>query len=124
MPHPCHIIVEDNPAIIFASRNGGPEKILPTLKPFLHKFWQERDLLGESADTPECLVAQITVRFGFEICEDDFSNLKVGLNYDSRATYLYHISRDRQVTVWLAGPAYRQDPALGLGGCSPAPIDF
>ena len=118
MPHPCHIIVEGNPAIIFASRNGTPEKILPTLEPFLEKFWQERDTLGESASTPECLVAQITVRFGFEICEDDFSNLRVGVTYDPSAEYLYYISRDRRISTWVADAAYRKDPALGLKGCT------
>lgn len=117
MPHPCHIIVAGNPAMIYASRGGTPDKILPVLKPFLRKFWQERDASGEHADTPECLVAQITVRFGFEICEDDFSNLRVGVNYNPEAEYLYHITADREITVWVAEPAYRTNPTLGLKGC-------
>lgn len=117
MPHPCHIVVEGNPAIIYASRNGTPQKILPTLESFLQKFWQERDLLGEVADTPECLVAQITVRFGFEICEDDYSNLKVGINYDPTAEYLYHISSNRHLSVWMTDHAYRKNPSLGIKGC-------
>jgi hypothetical protein len=29
MPVPCHIIVEGNPAIVYASRKGAPEKMLP-----------------------------------------------------------------------------------------------
>lgn len=117
MPTPCHLIVEGNPAIVYASRNGAPEKLLPILEPFLETFWQERDIMGEFHDTPECLVAQIVVRFGFEICEDDFSNLKVGLNYDPTAQYLYFISTDRNVSVWTATEAYRQNPALGLKAC-------
>lgn len=119
MATPCHIIVEGNPAIIYASRGGLPEKVLPTLNRFLDKFWQERDVSGEYCDTPECLTAQIVVRFGFEICEDDFSNLKVGVNYDARAEYLYLISSDRQVGVWVPDAAYRNDPSLGLKGCRP-----
>jgi len=119
MPHSCHIIVAGNPAIIYASRGGTPDRILPVLERFLYKFWQERDLSGASADTPECLVAQIVVRFGFEICEDDFSNLKVGVTYNPKATYLYHIASDRTVSVWVADPAYHKDPSLGLKGCHP-----
>ncbi len=103
--------------MIYASRGGNPERILPILKPFLNKFWQERDLAGEDSDTPECLVAQITVRFGFEICEDDFSNLRVGVNYDPAAEYLYWISPQRDVSVWVAEAAYRQEPSLGVKGC-------
>jgi hypothetical protein len=117
MPYPCHIIVEDNPAIVYASRNGAPSKVLPILKPFLEKFWQERDISGETANTPTCLLAQIVVRFGFEICEDDFSNLRVGVNYDASAKYLYHISSKRKIEVWVATEQYRQDPSLGLGHC-------
>ena len=114
---PYHILVEGNPAIIYASRNGTPDRVLPTLNRFLEKFWQERDTSGEFSDTPECLVAQIIVRFGFEICEDDFSNLKVGVKYDPTAKYLYWISSDRQVAVWVPEMAYETNPDLGLKGC-------
>jgi hypothetical protein len=114
---PCHIVVEGNPAIIYASRNGAPEKVLPTLKQFLEKFWQERDTSGESSDTPECLVAQIIVRFGFEICEDDFSNLKVGIHYAPNAQYIYRVGSDRTLTVWKPEEAYAADPSVGLNGC-------
>lgn len=117
MPTSCHIIVEGNPAIIYASRNGLPEQVLPTLTRFLETFWQERDLSGEVADTPECLLAQIVVRFGFEICEDDFSHLKVGLNYYPDVAYLYLISADRQVQVWVPEAAYHENPQLGLQAC-------
>lgn len=117
MPVPCHIIVEGNPAIVYASRKGAPEKMLPILEPFLETFWQERDALGETHDTPECLVAQIVVRFGFEICEDDFSNLKVGLKYDPTAAFLYFVSAQREVSVWSAGDEYRANPDLGLQAC-------
>jgi hypothetical protein len=113
----CHIVVAGNPAIVYASRGGSPEKILPVLKRFLAKFWQERDTSGETADTPECLVAQIVVRFGFEICEDDFSNLRVGVNYDPTVEYLYSISPDRRISVWVPEAAYQQNPSLGLQGC-------
>ncbi|MBD1823374.1 histidine kinase [Cyanobacteria bacterium FACHB-DQ100] len=117
MPTPCHIVVEGNPAIVYASRNGAPEKMLPILESFLDTFWQERDALGETQDTPECLVAQVVVRFGFEICEDDFSNLKVGLKYDPNAAYLYFISTERQLSVWIPSDDYRSNPTLGLRGC-------
>lgn len=117
MAHSCHIIVAGNPAIIFASRGGTPDKILPILERFLKKFWQERDTSGETSDTPECLVAQIIVRFGFEICEDDFSNLKVGIHYDPSVEYLYLISPERKITVWTPQAAYRSNPDLGLDGC-------
>ncbi|MGF1499907.1 MAG: histidine kinase [Elainellaceae cyanobacterium] len=113
----CHIIVEDNPAIIYASRSGTPAKVLPILNQFLEKFWQERDLSGEAVDTPECLVAQIVVRFGFEICEDDYSNLRVGLRYSPDVEYLYRVGSDRTVQVWVPEGAYRENPALGLQGC-------
>jgi hypothetical protein len=119
MNTPCHIIVEGNPAIVFASRGGQPAKLLPTLDRFLDKFWQERDTSGEMSDTPECLVAQIVVRFGYETCEDDFSNLKVGLKYDPRAEYLYYIAADRSLCVWAAGDQYRSQPQLGLQACHP-----
>ncbi len=119
MAIPCHIIVEGNPAIIYASRNGAPDKVRRILQPFLEKFWQERETSGEYRDTPECLLAQVVVRFGFEICEDDFSNLRVGLNYAPDAEYLYHIAGDRTVSVWQATEAYRQNPALGLTACQP-----
>jgi hypothetical protein len=117
MPTPFHVIVEGNPAIIYASRNGVPPQVLPTLERFLNKFWQERDASGETSDTPECLTAQIIVRFGYEICEDDFSNLKVGVTFDPRAKYLYLISHDRTVSVWIANDDYRRDPAAGLAAC-------
>ncbi len=114
---PYHIIVDGNPAIIYASRNGAPEKVLPTLLKFLDKFWQERDISGEYADTPECLVAQIVVRFGFEICEDDFSNLKVGVKYDPTARYLYQVMSNRTVKVWLPTQDYHANPDQGLSVC-------
>jgi hypothetical protein len=117
MATPCHILVEGNPAMIYASRNGGPDKTLPTLQRFLQTFWQERDALGEDAETPACLVAQILVRFGFEICEDDFSNLRVGVEFNPTAAYLYEVSLDRTITVWRATAAYYQDSHLGLAGC-------
>ncbi|UBF28069.1 histidine kinase [Kovacikia minuta CCNUW1] len=119
MAYPCHIIVAGNPAIIYASRGGTPDKILPVLEKFLEKFWQERDVSGEFSDTPECLVAQITVRFGFEICEDDFSNLRVGIRYSPDAEYLYLISDERKIRVWVPENAYRKNPELGLEGCRP-----
>jgi hypothetical protein len=114
---PCHIVVEDNPALIYASRNGSPSKVLPILNRFLEKFWQERDISGEYSDTPECLVAQIVVRFGFELCEDDFSNLRIGLSFKSDVEYLYQVLLDQSVRVWVPTDAYRQDPSLGLAGC-------
>ncbi|MGA7935146.1 MAG: histidine kinase [Kovacikia sp.] len=117
MAYPCHIIIAGNPAIIYASRGGTPDKILPVLERFLEKFWQERDVSGEYSDTPECLVAQITVRFGFEICEDDFSNLRVGIRYDPGAKYLYQITAEREILVWVPEDAYRKNPELGLAGC-------
>lgn len=116
---PCHIIVEGNSAIIYASRGGGPSRVLPLLERFLEKFWQERDVSGQDADTPECLVAQIVVRFGFEICEDDFSNLKVGSKYNSKADFLYLVSLNREISVWVPEIEYRGNPASGLGGCRP-----
>ncbi|MBF2027164.1 MAG: histidine kinase [Oscillatoriales cyanobacterium C42_A2020_001] len=117
MPHPYHLIVEGNPALVYATRGGSPEKILPILTPFLEKFWRERETFGEYADTPECLVAQLTVRFGFETAEDDFSNIRVGVRYNPGAQYLYWIGLNKDVQVWVAEEAYRQDPELGLGGC-------
>ena len=113
----CHIIVEGNPAIIYASRNGIPNKVLPTLNRFLEKFWQEREISGENHDTPGCLVAQIVVRFGYEICEDDFSNLRVSVNYDPDVEYLYLVSLDRNVSVWVPDATYRNHPDLGLKAC-------
>lgn len=120
---PCHIIVEGNPAIIYASRNGAPNKLLPTLERFLNTFWQERDASGETVDTPECLVAQIIVRFGFEICEDDYSNLRVGIRYRPEAEYLYYITGDRQIQVWVPNDAYQQNATLGLKGCHQVLLD-
>lgn len=119
MAQPCHILVEGNPAVLYASRGGSPEKILPILKRFLEKFWQERDASGEEADTPECLLAQITVRFGFEICEDDFSNLRIGIQFHPEAQYLYQVLLNRQINVWVADDTYRTDPQQGLAGCRP-----
>lgn len=113
----CHILVEGNPAIIYASRNGTPNRVLPTLNRFLEKFWQEREISGEDRDTPGCLVAQIVVRFGYEICEDDFSNLRVGVNYDPDVEYLYYVSLDRNVSVWVPDATYRNNPNLGLKAC-------
>ena len=124
MPNtPCHIIVEGNPAIIYASRNGSPSKVLPTLNRFLETFWQERDTLGEISDTPECLVAQIIVRFGFEICEDDYSNLRVGVKYALDVEYLYWIGSDRQLQIWIPEALYRQNPGLGLKACRELVLD-
>lgn len=114
---PCHIVIEGNPAIIYASRNGNPEKVLPILTRFLEKFWQERDALGETAETPACLTAQITVRFGFEICEDDFSNLRVGVNFSPDVQYLYQITSDRRLYVFVPDAPYRENPSCGLQGC-------
>lgn len=114
---PCHIIVEGNPAIVYASRNGSPQKVLPILNRFLDTFWQERDISGEVSNTPECLVAQVVVRFGFEICEDDYSNLRVGLQYHSDVEYLYSIGANRQVQVWVPEAAYHANPNLGLQAC-------
>lgn len=119
----CHIIVEGNPALIYASRNGMPDKVLPTLQRFLETFWQERDISGEFSDTPECLVAQVIVRFGFEICEDDYSNLRVGLQYHPDVDYLYYIGADRQVRVWVPEAAYRTSPSLGLQACRELALD-
>lgn len=113
----CHILVEGNPAIIYASRNGTPNKVLPTLNRFLDKFWQERELSGENRDTPGCLAAQILVRFGYEMCEDDFSNLRVGVDYDPDVEYLYRVSLERKVSVWIPEATYRSNPALGLKAC-------
>lgn len=113
----CHIIVEGNPAIVYASRNGAPNRVLPILNRFLDTFWQERDTSGEVSDTPECLVAQIVVRFGFEICEDDYSNLRVGVNYRPDVEYLYWIGKERKVQVWVPEVAYRENPRLGLEAC-------
>lgn len=113
----CHIIVEGNPAIVYASRNGAPDRVLPILNRFLDTFWQERDISGEVCDTPECLVAQITVRFGFEICEDDYSNLRVGIEFYSDVEYLYWIRKERIVQVWIPEAAYREKPQLGLAAC-------
>ncbi|NJL38077.1 MAG: histidine kinase [Leptolyngbyaceae cyanobacterium RM2_2_4] len=114
---PCHIVVEDNPAIIYASRNGFPAKVLPILNRFLEKFWQERDISGEHSDTPECLVAQIVVRFGFELCEDDFSNLRVGLGFKPDVKYIYQVLLNQTVQVWTPTDAYQRDSSLGLSAC-------
>jgi hypothetical protein len=115
----CHILVEQNPVVIYASRNGHPEKMLRLLTPFLEKFSDERETAGQFIDTPECLIAQVIVRLGFEICEDDFSNLKVGLNYYSDVDYFYVINQQFQISIWQPTAAYRNDPNLGLKGCKP-----
>jgi hypothetical protein len=117
MLNPYHLIVESNPAMIYASRGGTPEKVLPILNPFLEKFWRERETFGEYIDTPECLVAQLTVRFGFETAEDDFSNIRVGVQYNPTVEYLYWIGLNRELKVWIPQAAYRQNPNLGLNGC-------
>jgi len=114
-----HIIVDGNPAIIYGSRNGSPDKLVPILAPFLEKFWQERDSSGESADTPECLIAQIVVRFGFESCEDDFSNLRVGVNYAPNVSFLYQILATRDIQIWVPTQEYQADPSRGLTACQP-----
>jgi hypothetical protein len=114
---PCHILVEGNPAIIYASRNGAPNKVLPLLNRFLDTFWQERDTSGEVCDTPECLLAQIVVRFGFEICEDDYSNLRVGVQFHPDVQYIYQVGSDRSIQVWIPENAYRTEPSVGLQGC-------
>ncbi len=115
----CHIIVENSPIVIYYSRNGSPQKLLPVLNRFLEKFWQERESVGENVDTPGCLVAQIVVRFGFESCEDDFSNLRVNTSYDPQVDYLYHVGADRRVSVWIPDAQYRRQPEDGLGACNP-----
>lgn len=115
----CHILVEGNPVIIYASRNGSPNKVLPILKRFLDKFWQERETCGENSDTPECLAAQILVRFGYEMCEDDFSNLRVGMKFAQDVGYIYCVSLDRSVNVWVPEASYRNNPTLGLKACRP-----
>ncbi len=117
MAVPFHILVAGNPAIVFASRGGTPNRVLPILEPFLEKFWQERLSEGAFTDTPECLLAQIIVRFGFEICEDDFSNLRVGVRFYTEAEYMYYITQEHSVEVWVPQAAYRSHPELGLAGC-------
>ena len=123
MTTPCHIIVEGNPAILYASRKGSPAKVLPRLNGFLEKFAEERETAGEYCDTPECLLAQVVVRFGFEICEDDFSNLRVGIHYHPDVEYLYSIASDYTVTVWEPEAQYRQNPSLGLKACRQVPSE-
>lgn len=113
----CHIIVEGNPAVLYVSRNGAPDKVLPKLNRFLEKFWDERKTAGEHRYTPECLLAQMVVRFGFEICEDDFSNLRVGLSYDPEVHYLYYLGADKSVSVWVPEADYRNNPDGGLEQC-------
>ncbi|MEO1145093.1 MAG: histidine kinase [Cyanobacteria bacterium J06638_22] len=114
---PFHILVNGSPVLIYASRNGSPDKVLRILDRFLDTFWQERDLSSEHEDTPGILVAQLVVRFGFEFSEDDFSNLKVNTEFDPRAQYLYRIEGDRTIEIYVPGDRYRQDPSLGLEGC-------
>lgn len=117
MPNPYHIIVEQHPALIYGSRGGTPEKILPILTPFLEKFWLERESFGEYVDTPDCLVAQLTLRFGFETAEDDFSNIRITVNFHPDAEYLYWIGLDATVQVWVPQPTYQVTPTIGLAGC-------
>ena len=117
----CHILIESNPVVIYASRNGHPEKMIRLLQPFLEKFADERETAGQFSDTPECLAAQVIVRLGFEICEDDFSNLKVGLRYYPDVEYLYAIDQQFTLTIWQPTEAYYNDPHLGLNGCQPLP---
>ncbi|PSN18650.1 histidine kinase [filamentous cyanobacterium CCP5] len=119
MATPCHILVEDNPVILYASRNGMPEKVSKILKRFLETFADERETAGEFTDTPECLAAQIIVRFGYEICEDDFSNLKVGTRFHSDVDYIYLINSKFEISAWKPQAAYRENPSLGLKGCQP-----
>jgi hypothetical protein len=117
MATPCHILIEGNPVIIYASRNGSPTKVLALLEPFIEKFWQERELAGEDRDTPECLAAQILVRFGYEICEDDYSNLRIGINYHPDVEYLYLVALDRSISIWMPEAEYHNNPSLGLKAC-------
>lgn len=119
MTTPCHVIVAGNPAIVYISRGGQPNQILPMLQKFLAKFWQERDISGEDVDTPACLVAQIAVLFAFKTAEDDFSNLRIGVDYNSDVGFLYAIGGDRQLSVWVPTPAYQQQPQTGLASCQP-----
>jgi len=62
-------------------------------------------------------VAQLVVRFGFEMCEDDFSHLRVGLTYHPEVEYLYYIAADRTVSVWIPRSDYERNPSIGLQGC-------
>jgi len=114
---PCHIIAEGNPVVIYASRNGSPNRVLPILEPFLEKFCEERKTCGEYGDTSECLVAQIVVRFGYEICEDDFSNLRVGVNYNPDVEYIYFIRMNHQINTLIPSDEYRSNPNLGIKAC-------
>ena len=113
----CHILVENSPIVIFASRNGVPDKILAILQPFLEKFAEERETSGEFSHTVECLVAQIIVRFGYEICDDDFSNLRVGLEYDPEVAFIYQVHLDQSIQIWVPTSAYTANPSLGLKAC-------
>lgn len=117
MATPCHILVEGSPIIIYASRNGTPQKVSRTLGKFLVTFSQERETAGEFSDTPECLIAQIIVRFGFEICEDDFSNLKASLKFSPEVDYLYYVDDLFNIQIWVPQSAYKLNPELGLKGC-------
>ncbi|XGB39646.1 MAG: histidine kinase [Cyanobacteria bacterium LVE1205-1] len=127
MSLPFHVIIEGNSVVIYASRNGSPAKVLPTLQPFVQTFCQERELCGEYADTPECLTAQILVRFGFEICEDDYSHLKVGTQYNPSVSYIYQVAINGKINVWVPKPEYRENPSLGLKACylwQPEPVSI
>lgn len=121
MTTPCHILVEGNPVVIYASRNGNPDRVLRVLGPFLKTFVEERETAGEFTDTPECLAAQVVVRFGFEICEDDFSNLKVSNRFYADVQYLYWIDSTFNISIWQPQAAYRANPAIGLKGCERLP---
>lgn len=121
MTTPCHILIEGNPVVIYASRNGNPERVLRVLGRFLKTFVEERETAGEFTDTPECLAAQVVVRFGFEICEDDFSNLKISNRFYADVQYLYLIDQAFNISVWQPGAAYRADPSIGLRGCERLP---
>ncbi|MBE9076681.1 histidine kinase [Romeria aff. gracilis LEGE 07310] len=118
----CHLLVENNPIIVYASRNGAPDKVMPKLSKFLATFAEERETAGEFKHTPACLVAQMIVRFGFENFEDDFSNLRADLNYYADVAYLYYINSRFEVSIWQPQPAYVQNPMLGLEGCQQ--VDF
>ena len=91
--------------------------MLPILKRFLDKFWQERDASGEDVDTPGCLAAQLVVRFGFESCEDDYSNLRIGPNFAGDVQYLYRVGLDHSLTVWESTDEYQHNPSLGVDAC-------
>lgn len=114
---PFHLLVEGNPVLIYASRNGTPDKVMRILRPFLETFWQERELSEETTDLADYLAAQLVVRYGFEFSEDDYSNLKIGVAFDGRAQYLYRVMGDRTVQIYKPLDAYAHNPDLGLEAC-------